>query len=129
MLSSCTKQCFTAGGSFTGAVLNRLFQSALSVGGRVRSETAISTGAASVASVAVELAQKIFGNLDGKRVLVLGAGEASDSRPMTVATEAEAASGDRQPSRVPRDGRQTPTTRGTSSSAQAEVKRLVSRVR
>lgn len=62
---------------YSGAVLNRLFQMALSVGGRVRNETTIAEGAASVASVAVELARKIFGSLEGKRVLVLGAGEAS----------------------------------------------------
>lgn len=57
-----------------GPVLNRLFQSALAVGGRVRAETTLGEGAASVASVAVELARKIFGSLAGRRVLVLGAG-------------------------------------------------------
>jgi len=57
-----------------GPVLNRLFQTALSVGGQVRSETSIGEGTASVASVAVELAGKIFGSLQGKRVLLLGAG-------------------------------------------------------
>jgi len=57
-----------------GPVLNRLFQTALSVGGQVRSETSIGEGTASVASVAVELAGKIFGSLHGKRVLLLGAG-------------------------------------------------------
>lgn len=61
-----------------GAVLHRLFQTALSVGGRVRSETPIGEGAASVASVAVELARKIFGQLRGRRVLVLGAGETGE---------------------------------------------------
>lgn len=63
--------------AFSGPVLNRLFQTALAVGGSVRAETAIARGAASVASVAVELARKIFGRLKGLRVLVLGAGEAS----------------------------------------------------
>jgi glutamyl-tRNA reductase len=57
-----------------GPILNRLFQMALSVGGRVRAETSIGEGSASVASVAVELAQKIFGTLHGKRVLIIGAG-------------------------------------------------------
>lgn len=57
-----------------GPVMNRLFQTALAVGGRVRSETSIGEGTASVASVAVELAGKIFGSLQGKRVLILGAG-------------------------------------------------------
>jgi glutamyl-tRNA reductase len=56
------------------AVFNRLFQSALSVGGRVRNETRLSEGAASVPSAAVELARKIFGSLRGRRGLVLGAG-------------------------------------------------------
>jgi len=61
-----------------GPVLNRLFQMALSVGGQVRSETTIGEGAASVASVAVELARKIFGSLRGKRVLILGAGQTGE---------------------------------------------------
>jgi glutamyl-tRNA reductase len=61
-----------------GPVLNRLFQMALSVGGEVRAETAIGEGSASVASVAVELARKIFGTLRGKRVLVLGAGATAE---------------------------------------------------
>jgi glutamyl-tRNA reductase len=64
--------------SLAGPVLSRLFQTALSVGGRVRNETPIGEGAASVASVAVELAGKIFGALRGKRVLVLGAGETGE---------------------------------------------------
>ena len=57
-----------------GPVLNRLFQEALSAGGQIRSETSIGEGSASVASVAVELAGKIFGSLRGKRVLIIGAG-------------------------------------------------------
>jgi glutamyl-tRNA reductase len=57
------------------AVFNRLFQSALSVGGRVRSETRLSEGAASVPSAAVELARKIFGSLRGRRGMVIGAGD------------------------------------------------------
>lgn len=57
------------------AVLNRLFQSALSVGGRVRNETRLSEGAASIPSAAVELARKIFGSLRGRRGMVLGAGD------------------------------------------------------
>ena len=71
----------------TGAVLNRLFQSALSVGGRVRSETSLSEGTASVASVAVELARKIFGDLRGRRILVLGAGDTAERVVATLARE------------------------------------------
>ena len=61
-----------------GPVLSRLFESALSVGGRVRTETRLGTGAASVPSAAVELARKIFGNLRGHRALILGAGQMSE---------------------------------------------------
>jgi len=57
------------------AVMNRMFQSALSVGGRVRTETRLSEGAASIPSAAVELARKIFGSLRGRRGMVLGAGD------------------------------------------------------
>ena len=59
---------------FTGKLLNVLFQRSLFVGKRVRTETGLALGSASVASVAVTLAERIFGTLTGRRVLVLGAG-------------------------------------------------------
>ena len=61
--------------SEAGVALNRLFQSALTTSGRVREETAIARGAASVSSAAVQLAKQIFGTLRGRRAMVLGAGE------------------------------------------------------
>ncbi|HET7586029.1 MAG TPA: glutamyl-tRNA reductase [Gemmatimonadaceae bacterium] len=61
-----------------GTVLNRLFQSALHVAGRVRAETTVTRGAASVSSAAVQLAKKIFGTLQGRRAMVLGAGEMAE---------------------------------------------------
>lgn len=61
-----------------GPMLSRLFEMALHTGGRVRSQTALGLGAASVPSVAVELAKKIFGSLRGRRAMVLGAGEMSE---------------------------------------------------
>ncbi len=61
-----------------GPVLHRLFQSALSAGGSIRSTTPIGEGAASVASVAVELARKIFGGLEGRQVMILGAGTTAE---------------------------------------------------
>jgi glutamyl-tRNA reductase len=61
-----------------GPILHRLFQSALSAGGRIRSTTPIGEGAASVASVAVELARKIFGSLEGRQVMILGAGTTAE---------------------------------------------------
>jgi glutamyl-tRNA reductase len=68
-----------ASGPVVGPALNRLFQTALGVGGKVRSETGLGIGAASVSSAAVDLAKKIFGSLKGRRALVLGAGEMSES--------------------------------------------------
>lgn len=62
----------------SGAVLNRLFQSALLTGGRVRSETTLGHGALSVSSAAVQLSKKIFGGLAGRRAMVLGAGEMAE---------------------------------------------------
>jgi glutamyl-tRNA reductase len=58
-----------------GPLLNKLFHWAFGVGKRVRSETALAEGAVSVSFAAVSLAKKIFGNLAGRRVLVIGAGE------------------------------------------------------
>ena len=61
-----------------GPLLHRLFQRAFRVAKHVRSNTEITRGAVSVGSVAVELAGKIFGDLRGRSVLVLGAGETSE---------------------------------------------------
>jgi len=62
----------------SGPMLNRLFQTALLVAGRVRNETSIARGAASVSSASVQLAKQIFGSLAGKRAMVLGAGEMAE---------------------------------------------------
>jgi glutamyl-tRNA reductase len=59
----------------TGALLTRLFNTALHVGKRSRSETEIGKGTVSVAYAAVEMAQKIFEGLSKHPVLVIGAGE------------------------------------------------------
>src|SRR5712691_895426 len=61
-----------------GPVLHRLFQSALLVGSRVRSETALGAGTASAPAAAVALAGKIFGRLKGKAALILGAGDTAE---------------------------------------------------
>ena len=61
-----------------GPYLHRLFQRAFRVAKQVRTRTEIARGAVSVGSVAVELAQRIFGNLSECKVLVLGAGETSE---------------------------------------------------
>jgi glutamyl-tRNA reductase len=61
-----------------GPVLHRLFRQALRVGRRVRTETAIGENPASISSAAAELAERVFGTLEGRRILVLGAGKMSD---------------------------------------------------
>ncbi len=61
----------------TGRDLNKLFQRAFSVGKLVREKTAIQRGSTSVGSVAVELAEKMFGSLKNCRVMLIGAGEMS----------------------------------------------------
>src|SRR5438309_4212637 len=61
-----------------GPCLHRLFQRAFRVAKQVRTHTEITRGSVSVGSVAVDLAQKIFGKLSVCKVLVLGAGETSE---------------------------------------------------
>ena len=59
----------------SGPVLNRLFHASFAVGKRVRTETGLGSGAVSVSYAAVALARKIFGDLSGRSVAVIGAGE------------------------------------------------------
>jgi glutamyl-tRNA reductase len=63
--------------SATGAWLDRVFESALRTGKRVRAETAIGVGVVSVASAACELARRHIDRLEGRTVLVIGVGETS----------------------------------------------------
>jgi glutamyl-tRNA reductase len=62
----------------TGPVMNRMFQAALEVGKRVRSETEIATRPMSVAFAGVKLAEQIFGKLRNHTALILGAGAVSE---------------------------------------------------
>ena len=62
----------------TGRALNRLFRQSFEVGKRVRTETAIGESAVSISYAAVELAKKVFDSLEGRTVLVVGAGEMSE---------------------------------------------------
>jgi len=59
----------------TRGVLHRLFESAVRAGKRVRTETQIAVHPLSIASIAVELAEKVFGDLPKRSLLLLGAGE------------------------------------------------------
>ena len=74
------KEAYTTGREI-GAVattLEGLLQRAFTVAKKVRSETQIGSSSVSIASVAVDLAEKIFGSLDGKTVLLVGAGKMSE---------------------------------------------------
>ena len=70
----------------TGPFLDRLFRQALHTGKRVRMETAINESPASVPSAAAALAQQVFGDLSGHRVLLLGAGKISESAARNLRT-------------------------------------------
>jgi glutamyl-tRNA reductase len=74
------KEAYATGravGSVRGQ-LDQLFTRAFAVAKRVRSETAVGSSSVSIASVAVELAKKIFGSLQGKNVFIVGAGKMSE---------------------------------------------------
>ena len=71
----------------TGAKLNKAFQRAFNVAKHIRTETNIQRGSVSVASVAVELAEKIFSALNERAVLILGPAKSSEkvARPLSCA--------------------------------------------
>jgi glutamyl-tRNA reductase len=74
------KEAFTIGQEIhsTGIILNRLFNSALHVGKRIRTETEIGEGAVSISYAAAELASKIFEDLSKRSALLIGAGETGE---------------------------------------------------
>jgi glutamyl-tRNA reductase len=72
---------------FTGKLLNVLFQRSLYVGKRVRSETSISMGNTSVGSVAGALAERIFGDLQERCILILGAGAMAETTARHLVTQ------------------------------------------
>jgi glutamyl-tRNA reductase len=61
-----------------GGLLDRLFRQALHAGKKVRSQTAIGESPASVSSAAAALAEQVFGELRGRKILVVGAGKVSE---------------------------------------------------
>jgi glutamyl-tRNA reductase len=69
----------------TGPLSNRMFGAALATGKRVRSETAVSEGPASVPSVAVSAAEEAVGDLRGRGVVVLGTGEMAELTAQALA--------------------------------------------
>ena len=70
----------------TGPLTNRLFTAALHTGKRVRSETALAESNVSLSSVAVELADSLLGELAGRHVVIIGAGETSELTAQALAS-------------------------------------------
>jgi glutamyl-tRNA reductase len=66
-------------------MLTRLFTRGFAAAKRVRTETGIAEGAVSVSSIAIELAAKIFGTLEGVHVLLVGAGKMSEAAAKSIA--------------------------------------------
>jgi glutamyl-tRNA reductase len=62
----------------SGVILNRLMHKTFLVAKRVRTETGIGDHAVSISYAAIELARKIFGDLEGRQVLLIGAGEMAE---------------------------------------------------
>jgi glutamyl-tRNA reductase len=69
----------------TGPVLDRLFRQALHAGKKVRAETAIAESPASVSAAAAALVQQVFGQLEGCRVLLIGAGHVAELAARSLA--------------------------------------------
>jgi glutamyl-tRNA reductase len=69
-----------------GPVLHRVFHKGFSVAKRVRSETGVAGGAVSIASVAVDLAAKIFETLEGRSIMLVGIGEIGEAAARAFAS-------------------------------------------
>ncbi len=62
----------------TNVILNKLFHIAFNVAKKIRTQTKIGNSAVSISYAAIELAKKIFGSLNNKRILLIGAGEMAE---------------------------------------------------
>jgi glutamyl-tRNA reductase len=69
-----------------GPLLDRLFRQALHAGRKVRAQTAIGESPASISSAAAALAQQVFGDLHGRTILLVGAGEVSELAAQNLLT-------------------------------------------
>jgi glutamyl-tRNA reductase len=69
-----------------GQLLDRVFRQALHVGRKVRAQTAIGESPASVSSAAAALAEQVFGDLDGSRILLIGAGKVGEQAARNLRT-------------------------------------------
>jgi glutamyl-tRNA reductase len=81
------KQAFEAAeaAGTLGTLLGRCFSRAFAVSKRVRTETGVAEGSVSVSSIGVDLAHKVFGELRGRRVLLVGAGKMGEAAARRLA--------------------------------------------
>jgi glutamyl-tRNA reductase len=70
----------------TGPLLDRAFRQALHAGRKVRAQTAIGQSPASVSAAAAALAEQVFGSLEGRSILLLGAGKVSEQAARNLRT-------------------------------------------
>jgi glutamyl-tRNA reductase len=70
----------------TGTLLDRVFRQALHAGRKVRAQTAIGESPASVSAAAAALAEQVFGDLDGRAILLVGAGKISEQAARNLLT-------------------------------------------
>jgi len=70
----------------TGPLLDRVFRQALHAGRKVRAQTAIGESPASVSAAAAALAEQVFGDLDGRAILLVGAGKISEQAARNLLT-------------------------------------------
>lgn len=68
----------STGAGASGPILNRMLHRAFQVAKRIRTETGIGDHAVSISYAAIELARKIFGSLEGRKAMLLGAGEMAE---------------------------------------------------
>jgi glutamyl-tRNA reductase len=78
------RAAFEAGAA--GPILGRLFRQALHAGRKVRAHTAIGESPSSVSAAAAALAQQVFGDLRGRRILLVGAGKVSEQAARNLLT-------------------------------------------
>jgi glutamyl-tRNA reductase len=70
----------------TGTLLDRVFRQALHAGRKVRAQTAIGESPASVSAAAAALAEQVFGDLEGRAILLVGAGKISEQAARNLLT-------------------------------------------
>ena len=95
-----------------GFLLDRVFRHALHAGRKVRTQTAIGESPSSVSAAAAALAEQVFGDLDGCRILMIGAGEVGEQAARNLRTRGAEIAADREQHDEPRGARRAARHRG-----------------